>query len=52
MNPGAFERQSTVSKRLPREKKRSARPQEVKSRELCVGRCREGGPREVVGRAL
>ena len=42
MIPGAFERQSTLSKRIPRDRERPARSDEVESRKLCVGRCSEG----------
>ena len=42
MIPGAFERQSTLSKRIPRDRERPARSDEVESRKLCVGRRSEG----------
>ena len=43
MIPGAFERHWTVSKRIPREKQRSERLVEVKTRKLRAGGCREAG---------
>ena len=42
MIPGAFERQLTLSKRIPHEKQRSARLEDVKSRKLRGGGSREG----------
>ena len=41
MTLGAFERQSALSKRIPRDRQRSARPDGVESRKLCVGGCGE-----------
>ena len=41
MVPGAFERQSTVSKRIPHEQQRSARSDDEESRKLRTGGCRE-----------